>query len=162
MTTAKKIISGVTVGSLLGSLATLLYPRRDEIMDYMREHSDDFNNLKDIAKEYGSTLLNKRFRKSEDRSNYWKIGLAGLLVGAGTALLLAPKAGKSLRGQLSKAYNDISEKSEELIHEFKNGAHHPFSSLNIYQNGIKRKKAAASLKSKKKKTPSRSATHHHH
>lgn len=148
MTSTKKIISGAAIGTLLGSLVALAYQRRNEILERVRDHSGDFNDLKEMAKEYGGALINKgrqlNFRKMEPRTNYWKSGFIGLMAGAGAALLLAPKSGKSLRGQLSRVYNDFSEKSEEVIHQFKNNSLVPFAT---HPNGVKRKRSA--LKAKK-------------
>jgi gas vesicle protein len=42
---------------------------------------------------------------------------AGGIVGVTTALLLAPKAGKRLRGELYNAYEDISERSKDFIND---------------------------------------------
>lgn len=148
MTSTKKMISGAAIGTLLGSLAALLYPRRQEIIERIRDHSEDLNDFKEKAREYGKRF---DFRRVEYRENYWKGGLIGLIVGAGAALLIAPKTGKNLRGQLTRAYNDLSERSEEVIHQFKNNSHNPFTAARTHHNGVKKKKPAI----RAKKAPSK-------
>jgi len=149
MASIKKIFSGAAVGTLLGSFAVLLYPRRNEIMEYLRNHSSDLNGLTDKAKGYGESLLKQgkqlNFRRVEYRTNYLTGGIIGLIVGVGTGLLLAPKTGKVLRGHISKAYSDLSVKSEEVIHKFKNGTHNPFThspTTQTKQNEVKKRKPA--------------------
>lgn len=150
MASAKKILSGAAFGTLLGSLSAVLYARRYEILQKLDKRSSNLNHLTEKAREYGESLFNSRkklrFQKAEDLDKYWKGGLVGLLVGAGAALLVAPKSGKSLRGQLSRAYEDMSEKSEKLIHQFKNNSHAPFSTARNEPTRIKKKKILSRLK----------------
>lgn len=147
--TSKKIFSGAALGSILGTMAALIYPRRRGITEYIHDHSDDLNYYTNKAREYGNSLFNSRSHQRDIRNNYLKSGLAGVVVGIGAALLLAPKSGKALRGQLTKAYNNISEKSEELVHQFKANSHYPFA--NSHYNGVKKKRPTlkATIKSKK-------------
>lgn len=130
MPATKNIIAGAGIGTVIGCLAAFLYPRRYEILEQIRENSATFNNIKNKAREYGETLLDKgkRFglQRVEYRNRYLTGGIFGLTVGAITALLLAPKTGKALRKQLSQAYRDLSEKSEEMVHKF-NYNSHPFA-----------------------------------
>lgn len=155
MTSTKKLISGAAIGTLLGSLAAFLYPKRHEIIENILDRSEDISHLADKARHYGEALLNTgkqlNFRRVEYRTNYWKGGLLGLLIGAGTALLVAPKTGKTLRGQITRAYNDLSERSEGFVHHFKNNSHNPFAehhrtSHSTTQNGMKKKKPATKEK----------------
>ncbi|HEV8051013.1 MAG TPA: YtxH domain-containing protein [Parachlamydiaceae bacterium] len=150
MESTQKIIAGAALGTLLGSLAVVLFPRRYEIMEQIKNHSDDFNDLPGKAREFGESLLNSgkrfNFRRVESRDNYWKGGLLGLIVGVGATLLAAPSSGKNLRKQLSNAYTDLSEKSEEVIHHFKNNSHNPFAhtthaTASSHRNGVKKKPA---------------------
>lgn len=145
--TTKNIISGAAIGTLIGTLAAFIYPRRQEIVDNIRDQSEKARGL-------GEALLRKGdFRRVEYRDNYWKGGLLGLLVGAGTALLMAPKSGKQFRGQLTRAYNDLSEKSEELIHQFQKNSHYPFarSHASHLANHVKKKKPVVRASSRAKK-----------
>lgn len=138
MASAKKIFSGAALGILFGSLTALLFPKRHEIIEQVRNHSRQLTGLTEQAKEFGENLLNKgrqfKFQRIEYRDRYVKGGLIGLVVGTTVGLLLAPKPGKALRGQLTRAYNGISEKSDELIHQFSN------NHLNGLQKRAKRQK----------------------
>lgn len=140
MTSTKQMISGAAIGTLFGSLAALLYSQRREIIEKLQEHSEDFNGLKDKAIEYSGSLLNKgkqlNFRKVEYRTSYWQGGLVGLIIGAGAAFLIAPRTRKNLRGHITRVYNDLSERSEEVLHQFKNNS----PSLFTHHNGVKKKK----------------------
>ena len=160
MESTKKIIAGAALGTLLGSLAVVLFPRRYEIMEQIRNHSEDFSDLPGKAREFGETLLNTgkhlNFRRVEYRDNYLKGGLIGLIVGIGATLLAAPSSGKNMRKQLSNAYNDLAERSEEVIHQFKNNAHSPFSRAShsspaSHRNGVGVKKKPALKKTTHKK-----------
>lgn len=42
---------------------------------------------------------------------------AGLLVGVGMGLLLAPKSGRELRGDITHGINDLTERSQHAINE---------------------------------------------
>jgi len=150
MTSKNKLFSGAALGSILGTMAALLYPRRHDIMEYVREHSNDVNRITDKAREYGNSLFNRGYRQKEIRNNYLKSGFVGVIIGAGAALLLAPKSGKALRGQLTKAYNDISEKSEDFVHHFKNNAAYPFTQT--HHNGVKKRRPTLKTTIKTKKT----------
>ncbi len=46
--------------------------------------------------------------------------LVGGIVGAASALLLAPKAGKELRGDIAEQYQSISQKTQEIAKSVKN------------------------------------------
>lgn len=122
-----KILTGAALGTLLGSLAIMLYPRRQEIMDAIVDQSED---ISDTAKEYIGALIDKgavlvNLRREEEHNIDWKSGVAGLLLGVGAALILAPKSGKQLRSQIQRMYSDISDRTHDVIRDFKNNGH-PF------------------------------------
>jgi len=149
MASIKNILSGVVLGTIAGSLAVLFSPKRDEILDYIRDHSSDLNDLTDKAMEYGGALFNKGkqldFRRVEYRTNYLPGIILGLGAGMIAGLAMAPKSGKAIkamRGHITDAYNDISKKSEKVIHEFQNNSHNPFASGHTTQNGVKKRKPA--------------------
>ena len=149
MGSIKNIIAGATVGTLLGSLAVLIYPEKNQILEFINKRSSNLNELTGKAKEYGESLISKgknlNFRAVETRTNYWKGGLVGVILGIGTGLLMAPKPGKVLRNKISQACTDLSEKSEEVIHFFKNNSH-PFEAPHTQHNGVKKKKPAIKTK----------------
>lgn len=49
--------------------------------------------------------------------NFCLGALLGELVGGVTALLFAPKSGKQMRRALSEAYDEVSEKAHNLVHD---------------------------------------------
>jgi len=132
MPSTKNILSGAAIGTALGCLAAFLYPRRHELLGRIQEGSTALNHIGEKAREYGETLLDKgkqlSLRRVEYRDRYLTGGLLGLTVGALSALLIAPKTGKALRRQLAQTYRDLSEKSEQVIHQFRNNSH-PISIL---------------------------------
>lgn len=123
-----KIIAGAAIGTLLGSLALALFPRRKEIVDAIMDQGEEFT---DKAKEYAQLLLDKgrnlaNFRvEEEDNSAAIWSGVAGLILGAGAALFMAPKTGKQLRNQAIKTYNELFGKTKSVINVLKNSSH-PF------------------------------------
>lgn len=129
MVSKKKLIAGAALGTFLGSLAAILYPKRNRIINTLKGQPVDFGEK---ARQYAEVLLNKGkfpLRQESRRESYLRGGILGLFLGAGTALLLAPKSGKQLRSQVSRTYNDISDKTEHVIHLFKNNSHRPFRSM---------------------------------
>ncbi len=141
--TKLKILTGAAIGTLLGSLAIALYPRRQEIMDAIADQSE---GLSDKARDYIDALISKGAvlthlrEEEEDRSVYWKSGLAGVLFGAGAALFLAPKSGKQLRSQVLRVYNDLSGRTQEVIRDFKNNGHpfHHVETIRPVKRAVKR------------------------
>lgn len=127
MPSTKNIISGAAIGTVIGCLAAFLYPRRNELLERIQEGSATLSHIGEKAREYGESLLDKsklrNLRRVEYRDRYLTGGLFGLTVGAITALLIAPKTGKALRRQLAQTYHDLSEKSEQVIHQFRNNSH---------------------------------------
>jgi gas vesicle protein len=142
MISAKKILSGAAIGTLLGSLATFLYPRRYELIEQLLENGENLNAFTNKARDYGEQLFSRgrRTRRQESLNGYLRGGLLGFAIGATTALFSTPKTGKALRGQLAKAYQGLSEKSEEVIHQFRNNSH-PLS-----VRAVKRRKPAPKRK----------------
>jgi len=126
MANLKGITAGAALGTLVGSLFVFLYPKRLEIIEAVL---DQTNGFADKAKEYADVMFTKG-RKSSQRkmayqNNYLRGGLAGLLLGAGAALFLTPKTGKQLRNHVTKSYNELFGRTQEVVSIFKNNAH-PF------------------------------------
>lgn len=120
----KHKLLGAALGTLLGSLAVALYPRRQEILETITDRSEEFT---DKAREYADFLLKKAYLREERREANltWITGLAGLLIGAGAALFLTPKTGRQLRNQVQKKYGELSDKTQDVLDLFKNNSH-PF------------------------------------
>ncbi len=126
---SKKIFTGALLGTLLGSLAVAIYPRRHEILDVIVDRGED---LSERARDYANMLLDKGREftglrvKEETHHNYWKGGLAGILLGVGITALVAPKSRKHLHHQVLKMYHEIFGKTHEVIKDFKKNSH-PFN-----------------------------------
>lgn len=119
MTILKGIATGAALGTILGSIAVILYPKRQAILEAVLEQTED---LPEKARDYVDYLLNTR-RENAYLNGYWVSGLAGLFLGASVALAVAPKSGRQFRTQLAKAYNDIFGKTQDIAHYFRNNAH---------------------------------------
>jgi gas vesicle protein len=147
MATLKGMAAGAAIGTFLGSLAVIFYPKRREIIKAVMDQTED---LRETAKNYAHTLLNNRkgfgYRKMQNNTSQIAGGLLGLAVGVGTAMLLTPKTGRQLRSQISKAYNQAFGKTQEVVRIFKNNSH-PFQIKNAH-----RKKVAVAKKKTKVKT----------
>lgn len=154
MTSSKKIISGAAIGTLLGSLTAMLYPKRREIIENLLERTEDISELAEKAREYGEALFNKgsriSFNRSGYRNNHLGSGLIGFLLGASAAMLASSRKGRALRVQLARAYNHLSGKSEEFVHHFKNNSHHPFTMNRPMNRPINRPTQSQSATKRKK------------
>jgi hypothetical protein len=73
-------------------------------------HSDDVFGLVGLER-----------RRSHLLSNLGLIGL-GVVVGAGTALLLAPSAGRETRAKLGREFEKLGEAATEAAREMRDGA----------------------------------------
>lgn len=113
----KGVVAGAVIGTVLGSISALLMPKRQKLLATLKNQKKDWVEK---AKDISETLMDEaKFLsrdKKEDHSVHFINGtLIGLLLGAASALLLTPKTGKQLRNNLSKKYEDISEKTQDLI-----------------------------------------------
>jgi gas vesicle protein len=114
------IAIGAVVGTLLGTFASLLIPKRKKIMSVLKN-----NNWIDKAKSVSESVLDE-FHYS-DKSKYQSISkfvqgaLTGLALGAGTALLITSKVGQQLQNRVTKKYSEISDKTEDLMQYINNG-----------------------------------------
>jgi len=135
-------LAGALLGTLVGTLAAMAYPRRQEILDTVRNHKNRATRYADSLLAKGQELTDFIPKRTVYRETYWKGGLLGLFLGAGIGILTAPKSGKQLRNQVSKAYTDVSSKTHDIIHTFKNNNHNPFLHNGIKHNGIKKTKPA--------------------
>ena len=123
MANTQGILIGATIGTLLGSIAVACFPRRKEILQALQQKS---GVLARRAQEVAEVLKEEqRPRKKEKQKSFITGSCIGLLAGAGTALLLAPKSGKALRNQIAKTYTNSREKGEEYISVLQNHTHAP-------------------------------------
>lgn len=127
-TNYNNILVGGAIGTLLGSLVAVVMANRHEIADTVRSQGGDWI---DRAKDTADTWMKRRHwsnaADSELRNDFWKGSMMGLIVGVGAALLMAPKSGQQLRGQLTKKYqhiaDDIAAKTEDIMHYVNSFAH---------------------------------------
>jgi gas vesicle protein len=110
----KGIVLGAIVGTLLGSLSAALMPKNPNLASQTK-------GLAAKAKNLGDTFYNGIKNWSEPRnemqaSTFVKGALSGLLLGAGAAAILTPKTGKQLRSNLTRKYQDLADKTQEIIH----------------------------------------------
>lgn len=69
-------------------------------------------------------MSNSRWQENENiSSTAWSnlliSGVAGSLIGATTALLLAPKSGEKLRRDISNVYSDLTDKTQEMAEDIR-------------------------------------------
>jgi gas vesicle protein len=119
---SKEIVMGAVLGTVIGSLSAVLIPNQKKIISTLKNQS---NGWAKRALDAGHNVLDEvKFFKENKRETHGpafvKGVLTGLLLGAGSALLLAPKTGKQLRNNLSKQYQDLSEKTQDAIEYFNN------------------------------------------
>ena len=113
----KEVIIGAALGTLVGSLGAVLLPKQKVILKKMKDQVAEWF---DQAKGAGESTYNKvkglRIATKDTENHNFAIGACvGVLLGAGSALFLAPKSGKQLRKDLTQTYQDVTEKTIELI-----------------------------------------------
>jgi gas vesicle protein len=136
MKNIKTLITAAALGTIIGSLSATIYPQRKKILHSLIEQAEQARECADILMSKGEKLIP---RKTVYRNNYLPGGVAGVIIGAGLALLLAPKSGKQLRTQVSKAYSDLSNKTHEAMDLIKN---HTTPHTNRLPSNLKNRKKA--------------------
>lgn len=112
----KNVIAGIITGGVLGSVSAILIPRRQKIIEQMKNPA-----WTEKARNIGAKVYDEvrhwadAEEDEEDTSIFVKGALLGLLLGAGSALLLTPKTGKQLRDNLFQEYQDLSDRSQEIL-----------------------------------------------
>jgi|694.fasta_scaffold10416_10 gas vesicle protein len=110
----KGLVFGTVIGTMLGSLSAALMPNKEGLLankkrfaDKAKSFSDNFyNGLKSLSEG----------RRENHTANFVKGALSGMLLGAGMAAFLTPKTGKQLRNNLSRGYQDLADKTQEVLH----------------------------------------------
>ncbi len=137
----KNMMSGAVVGTLIGSVGALLYPERKKLAAAFKSQKKDWlSQAKDISHNLLEEVKHFREGKNEEAAHFLKGALLGLALGAGSALLLAPKSGKQLRHNLKKNYQDVSKKTQDLL-----------ESINAEYIEAPKKKASAIVRKVKRK-----------
>lgn len=118
MASINGILKGATLGTVLGSLALYLYPRRREIIEAMIDQASEFT---DRARDYADDFLGES--QHTGVNGYLTSGIAGALLGAGIILALSPKTGRQFRSKLSNVYKILSNQTQDLAHVFTHNGH---------------------------------------
>lgn len=111
MAKLKNVVAGAALGTLLGSIALALYPKRFEIMEALLGQSNQFGGK---TKEYEDHFF--RRHKKENSSQPYLTCLAGIILGAGVTLFLTPHSGRHLRAQVIKAFHALADKKMDGFH----------------------------------------------
>lgn len=106
----KNVVSGAILGSILGSLSAMI----------ISNHKLNRSGWAKKARNIGERVFDEVKHWSEPEHNegnsiFVKGAFLGLLIGAGSALLLTPKTGNELRKDLIEGYQDIADKTQEIL-----------------------------------------------
>lgn len=120
-------LAGTLIASafaLIGSRGTLIKKLRNQTQGladkarYVKENV--FDDMHDLTES----------RRSRTRKTFARGAILGLLIGAGSAVLLTPKTGKQLRKHLTDGYQGVTDKTHEVIHFInQNGYRKPLKKL---------------------------------
>ena len=85
------------------------------------------NDIRNFSKDDVLAALGLQSRTSALSSVFGSIGLIGLgmIIGAGAALMMAPKSGRELREDLSTRLNGTTRRVAERVREELNAAREP-------------------------------------
>jgi hypothetical protein len=88
---------------------------------------NDIKNLTNYSKDDVLALLGLQSRSSTISSVFGSIGLIGLgmVIGAGAALLIAPKSGRELREDLTTKLNGTTRRVADRVREELSAAREP-------------------------------------
>lgn len=105
----KGVILGAIVGTMIGSLSAVIVPKRQKIMEQMKKAKTFTDGFYNGMKNWSEP------RQEMNTSAFMKGALSGLLLGAGVAAFVTPKTGKQLRNNLTRKYQDVADKTQELM-----------------------------------------------
>lgn len=115
----KGVVLGAIVGTMLGSLSAALMPKRQSMLAQTKGFAE---KAKSFSDNFYNGIRKLSGPKQEEPSTFLKGAITGLLLGAGVAAFLTPKTGKQLRTNLSQKYQDIADKTQEIM-QFINNEH---------------------------------------
>jgi gas vesicle protein len=130
----KEFVTGAVIGGILGGAAGLLFaPKagcdlRHDIADATRKgqclaknvtsQTKDFaGKARGIFSNFSQGFSSATADEAHPTRNFIIGSVTGGLLGAATALALAPKSGQKLRQDISDTYEDVSEKTREFAGE---------------------------------------------
>lgn len=119
------LLTGLVIGGVAAGIAALLTaPKSGE--DLCCDISDTYNNLADKTGHFTDEIKHKSWHvlhpgapceicdPDTTASNFAIGALAGAVLGAASAFLLAPKSGEKLRKDIQETYHDALDKGENL------------------------------------------------
>lgn len=115
---------GALMGGIIGGATGLLFaPKKGE--DLRCDLADGYNRINDMTRTFTDKAkklahLNHNhngYDEEHSRKNFILGTVAGTLVGAMTAFLLAPKSGSQLRKDLSNKYSEIAEHTHHFAND---------------------------------------------
>lgn len=149
MAKAKGLLLGTALGSLLGSMGGSVPKSPKKIQEWA-----------DKAVEMGESVFDKvknwKHNGEEEHGNFTKGAVFGLLIGAGSALLLSPKTGKQIRKDLTKTYHEAADSAQDIVKYFKKKK--PAIKKALTTGRTKMAKAKAKTKKLVKKTTRKTAS----
>jgi gas vesicle protein len=114
MSKSKGMMLGALAGTLIASAYTLFNTRES-----LRNWSQQTQDWADKAKNVRDNVLDVRYltesRRNRGRKTFMQGAILGLLLGAGSAVLLSTKSGKQWRHQLSDRYQDVADKTQDIV-----------------------------------------------
>jgi gas vesicle protein len=144
MSKIKSLVIGAAVGTFLASTIALLGSKSTIAGKISYEAKDPSGFLSNLKNNFDA-LRGLENRRSKAQKHFSIGALSGLILGIGTALLLAPKTGRQLRKDLKEGYHDVADKTNEVIHYISQNGEHPVKKVASFLNH-KKKAAARTIK----------------
>ena len=156
-----RTFANIAIGTIVGGVAALLFaPKsgsqiRKEIVKQASQWGDQASKITDqaskVAKKRADQLtdmahmpdLSKMTRRRKDNSTSKMLFgiLIGAAVGAGTALLFAPKSGRQMRQQLKHEADELGNRASQLARDTADQARHKAKEMaNEAEGELKRQK----------------------
>jgi gas vesicle protein len=123
----KGMIAGAVIGTLVGTMSALFASKPKKILALMKDSKDWANKARDLSGSVYNEMKNwSEPKKVNESPTFIKGAIIGMLLGAGSALLLAPKSGKQLRNNLTQRYQDVADTTSDILHIFNHNGKQPF------------------------------------
>lgn len=140
----KDLLTGALLGGLIGGVAGLLIaPKsgkelREDLSDNYCKLSRTAQNFTDQVREKGRYLTHPFSREPENDgiqpTPLLIGGLLGTVLGSIGAMLLAPQSGAHLREALGDKYEEIRDRSEELVSNLNSKGRHAVGQVEDWKN----------------------------